>query len=414
MGESIIGPLPTEWQTTTLGELCKSGGGDIQTGPFGSQLHASDYVPVGIPSVMPQNIGDNVIVETGIARITPDDANRLSRYLLKAGDIVYSRRGDVERRALVRPEQEGWLCGTGCLRVRLGSSADPRFVSYYLGHPKVREWIVRHAVGATMPNLNTAILAAVPVVIPPIPVQRAIATVLGALDDKIAVNERIARTGLDLADAYFELVARNLAYSSETFGSVAEVFGGGTPRTSEPAYWDGSIAWATPSDVTALSAPYLFTTARKITEKGLAECASQLYPPGSIFMTSRATIGAFAVPQVPAAVNQGFIVVIPRQPEMRWWLFHEMRSRVDEMRSLANGSTFLELSRKNFKAMRVRLAEPDVIARFSAQVDPLHKRAAKCVEESRVLAELRDTLLPKLMSGELRVRDAEKAVEEAL
>ena len=268
--------------------------------------------------------------------------------------------------------------------------------------------------GSAIPSTSRADFYALRVKVPPFVEQQAIAAVLGALDDKIAVNERIARTSLDLADAHFELVARNLAYSSETFGSVAEVFGGGTPRTSEPAYWDGSIAWATPSDVTGLSAPYLFTTARKITEKGLAECASQLYPPGSIFMTSRATIGAFAVPQVPTAVNQGFIVVIPRQPEMRWWLFHEMRSRVDEMRSLANGSTFLELSRKNFKAMRVRLAEPDVIARFSAQVDPLHKRAAKCVEESHVLAELRDTLLPKLMSGEIRVRDAEKAVEESL
>src|SRR5262249_23606567 len=159
---------------TTLGELCRSGGGDIQTGPFGSQLHASDYVSSGIPSVMPQNIGDNVIIEDGIARITPADAMRLSRYLLREGDIVYSRRGDVERRALVRPSQEGWLCGTGCLRVRPGTAADSRFLSYYLGHADVREWIVRHAIGATMLNLNTAILSIVPVTLPPRSVQMAI------------------------------------------------------------------------------------------------------------------------------------------------------------------------------------------------------------------------------------------------
>ena len=151
--DQLVGPAPEGWEYTTLGVACERGGGDIQTGPFGSQLHAADYVPVGIPSIMPQNIGDNRIVEDGIARITPEDAKRLSRYLVGRGDIVYSRRGDVERRALVREREAGWLCGTGCLRVRLGEGgADPRYTSYYLGHPGVREWIVRHAHGATMPN----------------------------------------------------------------------------------------------------------------------------------------------------------------------------------------------------------------------------------------------------------------------
>src|SRR5579884_1979271 len=181
-----------EWVETTLGELCRSGGGDIQTGPFGSQLHASDYVTEGIPSVMPQNIGDNKILEEGIARISLEDANRLSRYLLAPGDIVYSRRGDVERRAYVKEDQAGWLCGTGCLRVRVGDGSDARFLSYYLGSPDAREWIVRHAVGATMLNLNTTILGALPVRIPSRKTQEAIAAVLGALDDKIGNNQRIA------------------------------------------------------------------------------------------------------------------------------------------------------------------------------------------------------------------------------
>lgn len=412
MPETLIGMVPNEWLTSTLGELCASGGGDIQTGPFGSQLHASDYVRSGIPSVMPQNIGDNVLLEEGIARITEQDAQRLSRYLLSTGDIVYSRRGDVERRAWVRAEQDGWLCGTGCLRVRLGASADSRFMSYYLGHPVVRGWIVQHAVGATMPNLNTGILGAVPVTIPPRSRQLAIAEVLGALDDKIAVNDRIVSTSLALADVSYEASAEGLDFGLETFGTVADVYGGGTPSTVEPSYWDGGIAWTTPSDVTALSAPYLFQTSRTITEPGLANCASQLYPAGSIFMTSRATIGAFAVPQIPAAVNQGFIVVVPPKNELRWWLFHEMRSRADDMLSLANGSTFLELSRKDFKSMPVRVGAPDVMKRFDAKAAPLHERAAKAAQESTALTELRNTLLPKLMSGEIHVRDAEKVVED--
>jgi type I restriction enzyme, S subunit len=219
MSDPLLEVVSDDWHVTTLGELCESGNGGIQTGPFGSQLHASDYVPVGVPSVMPQNIGDNRISDHGIARIKTTDAVRLSRYLLRHGDIVYSRRGDVGRRALVRPEQDGWLCGTGCLRVRLGDSASPAFISYYLGHPDVREWVVRHAIGATMPNLNTKILSSLPVSLPPEPVQRAVAAVLGGLDDKIALNERIAAKCFDLAQCLWSLAANE----SSEYVTVGEV-----------------------------------------------------------------------------------------------------------------------------------------------------------------------------------------------
>ena len=105
--------MGSEWQEVTLGDASLS----VQTGPFGSQLHKSDYVEEGIPSIMPVNIADNRITTEGIARITEEDAERLSKYRVKTGDVVYSRRGDVERRALVREAEDGWLCGTGCLAI---------------------------------------------------------------------------------------------------------------------------------------------------------------------------------------------------------------------------------------------------------------------------------------------------------
>ncbi|MFD6812214.1 restriction endonuclease subunit S, partial [Streptomyces anthocyanicus] len=194
------GALVEGWRRTTLGQLCAEGGGSIQTGPFGSQLHASDYVESGIPSVMPQNIGDNVISESGIARITSSDAERLSKYLLAEGDIVYSRRGDVKRRALVREHEAGWLCGTGCLRVRVGMSTSPLFVSYYLGEPAVQDWIAQHAVGATMPNLNTSILGEAPVVLPPTDVVNRVHERLAAIDASAAHVTHENRTLAELRD----------------------------------------------------------------------------------------------------------------------------------------------------------------------------------------------------------------------
>ena len=244
--------------------------------------------------------------------------------------------------------------------------------------------------------------------------QRAAAEILGILDQKMAINANLAGTAVELADAVFEATVRDVEFSNKTFADIATVRGGGTPRTGVDEYWDGNINWATPTDVTALAGPYLEATGRRITDSGLSSCASPLYPVGSILMTSRATIGAFAVAQRSTAVNQGFIVVNPRDPKLNWWVFHEMRSRVDEFVSLANGATFLELSRGNFKKFRVRLADSLIMKEFGAKADALHARARGALMENGVIAATRDVLLPQLMAGKIRVKDAEKTVEEVL
>jgi len=181
-------PMPTGWKATTLGEICQQQDGSIQTGPFGSQLHASDYTNVGIPVVMPVNLVDGGISEHGIARISEDMASSLARHQLKPGDIVFSRRGDVTRFALVSERETGWLCGTGCLKVSVGNPtmAIAPFIAAVLAAPESKEWLIRHAVGATMPNLNTEILGGVPVTLPSVTEQHVIAGILGAFDDRIA------------------------------------------------------------------------------------------------------------------------------------------------------------------------------------------------------------------------------------
>lgn len=210
VGEELVGVLPRGWEYSTLGEECARAGGDVQTGPFGSQLHAADYVSRGIPSIMPQNIGDNRVVRDGIAQITVGDAERLKRYRLRPGDIVYSRRGDVERRALIRHAEDGWLCGTGCLRVRFGDGhVSPTYASYYLADRNVRDWIVRHAHGATMPNLNTGILSALPFVLPPLPEQRWIAQTVQAVLAKRAPGD--SRPDEELDHAVRQIIARAMA-----------------------------------------------------------------------------------------------------------------------------------------------------------------------------------------------------------
>ena len=442
MTSYLIDGLPSGWESTTLGDVCARGGGDIQTGPFGSQLHAADYVPIGIPSIMPQNIRDNRIATDGIARITPGDANRLSRYLVRPGDIVYSRRGDVERRALIRYEQDGWLCGTGCLRVRVGEGVvDPSFTAFYLAHPAVRAWITQHAVGATMPNLNTAILSAVPFAVPPMDEQRRIAGILGALDDKIELNRRMNRTLESTARAIFKswfvdfdpvrkktegkeggegglppalaaLFPDSLADSRigpipagwdvRAIGDVVRVVGGSTPSTKEPSYWDGDIPFATPRDMARLAAPVLLSTQRRVTAEGAATISSGVLEPGAVLLSSRAPIGYLAIAEIPVCVNQGFIVMLCNADLPNHYVLNWARADMDAIVASANGTTFLEVSKRSFRPLPIIVPPQAVLAAFVALASPLNRRVVAALVENEALAEARDRLLPELVGGRLR------------
>ena len=175
------------WEKVKLGDISAN----IQTGPFGSQLHQHDYSEVGTPVVMPKDLIGGKISEQSIARVSQDHVQRLNRHIIQKGDILYSRRGDVGRCAIASDHETGWLCGTGCLRVTTDTTiADSKFVFYQLQQPEVVGWVEKHAVGATMLNLNTTILSNIPLLLPPIETQRRIADILSAYDDLIENNRK--------------------------------------------------------------------------------------------------------------------------------------------------------------------------------------------------------------------------------
>jgi type I restriction enzyme S subunit len=336
-------------------------------------------------------------IENSSARILPSGTICLSR-TASVGFVIETGRPMATSQDFVN-----WVCGP---------ILNGRYLRYIL--QLEQESVRRFAHGTTHQTMYYPEAKALHVLIPQRRDQNAIVEVLGALDDKVAVNSRQVQLIQELTDATFERAAHKTSGDIATFDEVADVGGGGTPRTSVDGYWGGGIPWATPTDVTGISAPYLRSTARTITDAGLAACASDRYPSGSILMTSRATIGAFAIAQVPIAVNQGFIVVNARNRELQWWLFHDMKSRVQEFMSYANGATFLELPRGRFKSLLIKLPDAHTAREFNAAVRPLHASAAGLAQENERLAAARDELLPLLMSGKVRVRDAERAVGEVL
>ena len=179
--------MSMEWKKCRLESISES----IQTGPFGSQLHQSDYSEMGTPVIMPKDMVNGTLVESSIARISYDHVQRLKRHQVKAGDIIYSRRGDVGRCVLITKGQEDWICGTGCLKVSLKKNeVIPSFIIYILQRKDSVGWVENHAVGATMPNLNTGILSKLPLLLPSLPIQQKISSILSAYDSLIENNTK--------------------------------------------------------------------------------------------------------------------------------------------------------------------------------------------------------------------------------
>jgi type I restriction enzyme S subunit len=332
----------------------------------------------------------------------------------RPNDILFVCKGSPGRIAMV-PDPVTFCIAQDMVALRADQrQVQARYLYYALKSPAVRAKINNMHVGSMIPHFKKGDFGKLRFPIhEDIREQQAIAEVLGALDDKIAANTKLAATADAIATSTFHRAVHGIPFSEKTFNDIASISGGGTPSTKVSEYWDGEVQWATPTDVTPLQGPYLESTTRTISQAGLSACASALYPVGSILMTSRATIGAFALAQTPMAVNQGFIVVQPNDAALKFWIFHEMRSRVEEFVSLANGATFLELSRGNFKKFKVRLADANVMAEFGCSAERLHAAARNALLENAKLAETRDTLLPQLMSGKLRVKDAETALEKA-
>ena len=282
---------------------------------------------------------------------------------------------------------------------------------------------------------------------PPLSEQRAIAHILGTLDDKIELNQRMSETFKGMTQALFrswfvdfdavrakdegrnpglskpldelfpnsfedsELGEIPKGWEIKSIGDLAEVTGGTTPSTKEPSYWEGGThAWATPKDLSGLSVPVLLNTERRITDAGLSQIGSGLLPKGTVLLSSRAPIGYLAVAEIPVAINQGFIAMTPKKKVSNVFLLLWASIADEQIVSRANGSTFLEISKANFRPIRLVVPPTSVMQAFDDQARPLYQRIVECARESHTLADLRDTLLPKLISGELPIGDAERFI----
>lgn len=306
----------SRWDTT-IGDVCDRFGGEVQTGPFGSQLHASDYSDGGIPVVMPQDMIDGLVSCKRVARVAPAHVNRLQRHVLREGDIVFSRRGDVSRFAVITRDESGWLCGTGSIRIRLNcSEVSTDYLRRYLQLPSVGAWLESHAKGITMANLNTQIIRALPFRRPPLPEQRRIAAILDKAD-ALRAKRREAISKLDqlLQSVFLDmfpatsnpsrplstlLANQPAAIRTGPFGSqllLSEFTESGVPVLGIDNVVSNRFIWARPRFIS----PEKYEALSRYTVR-----------PGDVLVTIMGTCGRCAVvpADIPTAINTKHICCI--------------------------------------------------------------------------------------------------------
>lgn len=351
-----------------------------------------------------------------------------SKQLLKPGDLFVSLKdvtqsadllGAVARVpasvALGRLTQD-------TVKLDFGDNEYPRNLVYWtLRTPQYRAYCRGHSTGTTNLGLPREDFLAYRL---PAPTSDALSLVevLEALDDRIANLRQTNATMQTIAAALFksrfvdfdgvspedmqesELGLIPKRWRAEEIGKLVQCVGGATPSTKDETFWSGGIhQWATPKDLSGLQAPVLMITERRITDAGVARISSGLLPAGTLLMSSRAPIGYLAIAVVPVAINQGFIAMLPGGALSPVWLLFWAQANMEAIKQKANGSTFMEISKAAFRPIKVALPPSDALVQFDEVVTPMLERIQNNERHIATLVAIRDALLPRLLSGQLRV-----------
>ena len=444
--------MSSEWKRMKIGDLCDQFGAELQTGPFGSQLHSYDYTETGVPVVPTEAIDNGKINPDVLPKISKEKASELSRHTLRQGDILFARRGAqaTGKTAITRRCDEGAICGTGAIRLRIEPAKSivlPTFLATYLSSKETITWIRHHAIGATMPNLNEGIIRSIPILLPSLQEQKAIAHILGTLDDKIELNRKTNETLEAMAKALF----KSWFVDFDPVRAKAEGRPTGLPAEISGLFPDSFED----SELGEIPRGWSICEIDQVVNlrKDSLDPASV---PDEIF--DHYSIPAFDAGKYPARelgysiksqkflVGDGDLLVSKLNPSTpRVWIpFASSGSRaicsteflvcrtssvfgrayayclassdaiVEAMTGLAGGTSnsHQRIRPGDFLALPCCIGTEMVRSAFLDVVEPLLGKSLALRTESRSLSTTRDALLPKLISGEIRIPDAEKMLEE--
>lgn len=370
---------------------------DIQTGPFGSQLHKEDYVETGTPIVTVEHLGNRVFTEQNLPRVSDSDKARLIKYTLSTGDIVFSRVGSVDRCSYVDKSHDGWMFSGRCLRVRPTELVDSLYLYYYFCLEETKQFVRNIAVGATMPSINTKLLGEVEIALPDLNNQKRIAAVLSSLDDKIENNQKLNDNLADLLQTIYQGRFGNdiLAVNQGVLSDIC-------------SYSTDKVA------VSELNVRTYFSTENMLSGKAGSTEATSLpttsqttacHKGDTLISNIRPYFKKIVYCEDKCGCSTDVLCFTPSQPCYSAYLFSTLYA--DKffafMVAGSKGTKMPRGDKQQILTYPVVLPSEEELAGFNTIASPLLEQIYSNRAENKRLSILRDTLLPKLMSGEINV-----------
>lgn len=406
-----------EWKEVRLGDIA-----DVQTGPFGSQLHKENYVNKGTPIVTVEHLGNKWFTSQNLPMVSDEDKLRLAKYCSQEGDVIFSRVGSVDRCSYVSKEYSGWLFSGRCLRVRPRSGINPEYLYYFLTNEGTKQYIRNIAVGATMPSINTKLLNEVPITIPSLEDQRRIASILSSLDRKIELNNKINADLEEMAQAIFKnwfvdfepfkdgkFVDSELGMIPEGWkvGRADDFYQiniGKTPPRKEHKWFSTNPAdkiWVSIANM-GNSGIFISDSSEYLTKEAVDRHNIIMVPRNTILLSFKLTVGRVAIADKELTTNEAIARFILSDDKYMEYLYLYLKNF--DYNSLGSTSSIATaVNSKTIKGMQMLQPSDKIIDAFHIQVNPIFEKIRSLTKENSRLSLLRDTLLPRLMSGELEV-----------
>ncbi len=413
-----------EWKEYKVAEIVE----EISMGPFGSNIKVDNFIDFGIPVLNGSNLQGFKLNENSFNYVSKEKADSLGKANAYRGDVVITHRGTLGQIVYIPSDSkfERYVISQSQFRLRLKQDiVRPDFFVYFFHTKDGQHRILMNASQVGVPALArpTSTFKDVAICLPNLDVQNSIMDILLALDNRIEVNKRINDNLEKQAQALYkswfvdfepfrdgafeesELGLLPEGWSAGTLNELGEIIGGSTPSKAKSQYYtDNGIAWLTPKDLSV--SPYKFTARGEtdITQEGYDSCSTKLMPKGTVLFSSRAPIGYITIAKNEICTNQGFKSVVPKTAGTAF-IYYFLKNATKEIENKATGSTFKEASGALMKSLPAIIPTKPVLDGFEVIMKPIFSKQETIEDESRRLAQLRDTLLPRLMSGELEVGD---------
>ena len=375
---------------------------EIAMGPFGSNIKVSCFVDSGVPVLNGSNLEGFSLSEKTFRYVTRKKADSLNKANAHRGDIVITHRGTLGQIVFIPQDSkyDRYVISQSQFRVRCNDRVLPEYLVYYFHTPIGQHKLLSNASQVGVPALArpSSTFQQIEVVLPELSIQKCVVEIISTIQKKIVNNQELNDNLQQQAAALFSSLY-DRSNTEVRFTDLIQILGGGTPKTGENTYWNGNIAFFTPKDV---GIPYTLITEKTISKEGLSHCNSRLYPVNTVFVTARGTVGKVGMSGVPMAMNQSCYALVGKETHQLLVYFYTLKA-VDRLKHKASGAVFDAITTRDFESEQIMKLSDDDATAFLRVAEPMFQEVLNNNIENLRLSTLRDSLLPKLMSGEIDV-----------